>query len=176
MFISRRVFAASCVCATLLFAFNQASRATSTAATSPTPAHSPTPKPMKPKSAPITFTLKTDKKVYHAGEKIRLTMTVRNTSKQTQPMTFGSGQSFDVIAYGANGTPVWQWARGLFFTMSVREESLGAGQTLTYAEVWDGKDKDGKTLAPGVYKLEAKLKRIEQKLTSAPVFVTIKAK
>ncbi len=162
--------------------FFVSSHASSSSMPTPTPAPLPTttPKPMKPKRAPITFSLKTDKKTYVVGEKINLTMTVRNVSKTTQPLTFGSGQSFDVIAWSAQGTPVWEWARGLRFTMMVREESLDAGKTQVYSAVWDskdnnGKDNNGQALAPGVYRLDARLKSIEQRLTAAPVFITVKA-
>lgn len=102
-------------------------------------------------------------------------MTLRNTSKTAQPLTFGSGQSFDVIARDPSNKVVWQWARGRMFTQAVREESLAAGKTLVFNAEWDGTD-DGKTLAPNSYKLEARLKSIEQRLVSPPVSVTIKAK
>lgn len=138
----------------------------------PSPIMTPTPKP-KTKRAPITFTVKTDKKTYRVGENASFAITVRNVSKSAQPLTFSSGQSFDIIARNAKGQVVWQWARGKMFTMSVREEVLDKGKTMVFNATWSH---DGQSaLAPGVYTIEAKLKSIEQKL-AATTQIAVKTK
>lgn len=82
------------------------------------------------------MTVSTDKKKYAPGDPIKMTLTVKNDSKQTVPLRFGSGQRYDFVLREAgkpDAKPLWQWSRGMMFTMMVSSQPLEGGKSVVYA-------------------------------------------
>lgn len=119
----------------------------------PTPNVTPTPN-ATPK---LQFSLATNKTIYKKGEAIKFTMTLKNTTRQTQSYQYNGGQSFDVDVLTTDGRLLWRWSQGQFFTMMIRGRMLPAGESEVFKETWNAKKADGKTLAPGTYRVRARL-------------------
>ena len=87
---------------------------------------------------PLKLTVKSDKAVYAPGDNVTLTLTLKNPTKQAVPITFATGQKYDVLLgrlqpgnkWPADG--VWQWSLGMMFTQMVTTTTIGPGQILTY--------------------------------------------
>jgi hypothetical protein len=91
------------------------------------------------------------------AEGVRMALTVANASDRLLPFRFNSGQSFDFVVSDASGREIWRWSLGRHFTAVIRSEALRADETWRFEEVWDRKDRDGKTADPGEYTLAARL-------------------
>jgi hypothetical protein len=82
--------------------------------------------------------LKADKGVYAPGDTVTLSLTLKNPTKQPVPLTFATGQKYDVILgqlqpgkkWPAEG--VWQWSLGRMFNQMVTTKTFAPGQTETY--------------------------------------------
>jgi hypothetical protein len=117
------------------------------------------------KAMPIALTLKLDKQTYRPTDPIKMTLTVKNTRKETVTLEFSSGQRYDFeIRRGKDGKGeiVWQWARGRMFAQMLTSTKLEPGKTLSFTETAT-KERIGParwtplTLAAGVYTVTAKL-------------------
>lgn len=110
------------------------------------------PAPGKPEPA-LKAEVKTDKKQYGVNDAIKLTLTVKNTTKETILLRFSSSQKFDFeIKRGAApaGETVWQWARNMMFAQMMMSTRLEAGKSLTFTETYKpgAKAGDGTALPP----------------------------
>jgi hypothetical protein len=87
---------------------------------------------------------------------------------QDQPLTltFGSGQTYDLVIRDEKGQVVYRWSDGRAFTMAVRQESFGPGEK-TYPFVVRLADKEGQPLPQGNYTAEAWLTTMGNKAYSA---------
>jgi hypothetical protein len=91
-----------------------------------------------PGKLPLKLTVKADKAVYAPGDNVTLTLALKNPTKQPVPLTFATGQKYDVLMgrlqqgnkWPADG--VWQWSLGMMFTQMVTTTTIGPGQTITY--------------------------------------------
>jgi hypothetical protein len=100
---------------------------------------------------PGALTLSVDHGDLEAGGVPTFLLTVRNGTGEDVVLTFGSGQSGDIVL-SEDGDERWRWSDGLAFTQAVREEPLAAGAEVTYPL-------EGSPLAvpAGDYDLEATL-------------------
>lgn len=120
-----------------------------------------TPAPPEPKApvAPVVLSVTTDKKLYHAGEPIKMTLTVKNATASEANLMFATTQKYDfAIRRGKKpDAPVlWQWSKGTMFGQILMTRSLPAGKTLTFTETLDPVAKHV-PLTPGDYTLRATL-------------------
>jgi hypothetical protein len=79
-------------------------------------------------------TVTTDKGTYAAGDVVRLTYQFTNTSEESLELTFTSGQRYDFTIRGA--AVFFRWSKGRLFTDVMGYESIGPGQTLSFASAW----------------------------------------
>lgn len=135
------------------------------------------------KVVPIKVTVTTDKKAYAVGTPIKMTLLVKNATKQPVSLHFSSGQRFDfVLREGtkSDGKIVWQWARGRMFSMMLKSETLEPDAALTFAAVYDpaSPDTSGKPmtpLTPGIYTLTGTLTTMGTELrATGAVQLTVK--
>ncbi len=108
-------------------------------------------------SAKIAGTVTTGRARYRPGQPIAVTFTIRNTSKQSAHYDYPTTQQFDVAVTDAHGVAVWDWARGRAFAPHITALSLKPGERKTYAALWDGRDAQGRPVAPGVYTVSARM-------------------
>jgi len=123
---------------------------TAPVATAPASSDSDAAKP----ASPLQATIATDKASYKAGEKVTFTITLRNTGRTAQNLTFSSGQSFDVFVRPQGepeAEPLWYWSHDRMFTMALRNMILGAGEEKTWTTSWKQVDNAGKQLPRGSY-------------------------
>ena len=110
-----------------------------------------------PTGSDQTGMLTTDKPGYQPGHAVAITFTVMNPTKSAVNYDFPTGQKFDISILDTKGTIVWQWSSGQKFTQGISRISLAAGQKLTYNTIWNGRDTAGKTVAPGLYSINARM-------------------
>jgi hypothetical protein len=87
---------------------------------------------------PLKFSIKSDKPVYAPGDVITLTLTLTNPTKQPVPITFATGQKYDVLMgklqpgkkWPAEG--VWQSSLGMMYTQMVTTTTFAPRQAVTY--------------------------------------------
>ena len=141
-----------------------------------TPPLNPNAIPQLPQTLKLTpsaqpGTLTTPRDSYKAGQAVRMTFRVVNTSGKAVTYNFGSGQRFDIAATNAAGTQVWDWASGKLFTQNLSSLSVAPGKALVYNAVWNGRDASGHSLPPGVYTLSAHLTSDNQPAITGGVVV-----
>lgn len=117
-----------------------------------------------PRKLPIKLTVKADKAVYAPGENVTLTLALKNPTKQPVPLTYATGQKYDVLLgrlqqgnkWPADG--VWQWSLGMMFTQMVTTTTIGPGQTITYQVKYPPDDgTNSPALTAGEYCVKAKI-------------------
>ena len=88
-----------------------------------------------PPHAPYRGPLASSLQVEPMGDSARLVLQVTNASEAAVPLQFASGQSYDfAVLDGAR--EVWRWSADRMFTQALRNETLAAGETRRYAEIW----------------------------------------
>jgi len=93
----------------------------------------------------VSFLFATGSPQYSPGGRLEARLTLRSTSPSPIRLHFPSGQSFDLKILNDQGDIVYQWSKGRFFTMIVRDETFGPGErTYGLAAPLDG-------LPPGRY-------------------------
>ena len=98
----------------------------------------------------LSVKLATDRSIYSIGQPVAITLEATNQGSSTADLLFGSGQSFDIFITDIHNKEVWRWARGMVFTMAVRNVSLAPGKSLSYTAVWQ-------PVKPGKYFLHGRL-------------------
>ena len=109
---------------------------------------------------PVAVSVRTDKKTYHSGEPIQMTLTVKNATKDAVKLTFPSGQRYDFdIRRGstAKSPKIWQWSHGQMFIQMVSSVSLPPGKTRTFSETYQPGQEREPVLTPGTYKITGTL-------------------
>lgn len=71
-----------------------------------------------------------------AGDSVHFVLQVTNTTDAPIELVYPSGQSFDFQVEDASGEIVWTWSANRMFMQAIREETLGAGETLTHSASW----------------------------------------
>ena len=127
----------------------------------------------------LSFSLTLDRKVYYINlmppidpqtsiPRMTARLTLRNTTGQPVPLTFASGQRYDLELRNERGEAVYRWSDGQAFTMIFGEQSFGPGET-NYTIVVRLADKEGKALPPGRYVAEGWLTSTEPRAFRASV-------
>ena len=114
-----------------------------------------------PGSAPVSVTVKTDKKQYKPGDPVKLTLTVKNPSGSVVRLNFSSGMKYDFIIRGERqpaGAPVWQWSSGRMFTQMLSTDMLEPGKMRVFTETFTPGAIGGSgtvlpALTPGTYRV-----------------------
>lgn len=125
--------------------------------------------------ASLALSVKTDQPTYHAGSNIRFTLTAKNTTQQEMLLRFNSGQRYDFELYrgkDAKGDKIWQWAKGMMFTMMLSSAKLEPGKSLEFTETYRPGNDAMVALTPGAYTVVATLKNMAKPPTSAPSATT----
>jgi hypothetical protein len=125
----------------------------------------------------ISFQLSLDRPVYFADfmppvdprrsvPEMTARMTLRDTHPDPIPLSFATGQSYDLVLKTEDGREVYRWSEGKAFTEALRRESLALGER-NYVVVVRLADKEGKTLPEGRYVAEAWLTTMGPRLYAA---------
>ncbi|ADH99026.1 BsuPI-related putative proteinase inhibitor [Salisediminibacterium selenitireducens] len=68
---------------------------------------------------------------------LHILITLNNQSSETVDLTFRSGHQFDVRIYDEDDEKLYDFAEGMMFTEALIEEQIGAGDSLTFEDVWE---------------------------------------
>jgi hypothetical protein len=93
-------------------------------------------------------------------------LAVSNPTREPVKLEFTTGQRYDFRIEDGVGKVVWQWAKDRMFIQMLGEQTIAAGATLTYREMFTGR------LAPGTYRAMGTLTTLGQPM-SASVAVTV---
>ena len=110
---------------------------------------------LTPKNALLAVTVTPDKKSYRPDEPIKITLIVKNKTKQNQTLSFFTGQRYDFEIRQADGKSLWTWAGGRMFTQAEGTVTIAPGKSLTYSETFTPGANEAPTLTPGTYTLLA---------------------
>lgn len=104
-------------------------------------------------SSPFTIGFTSDKTIYQRGEPVVFTISLENTNRAPQVLTFNTGQNFDIAVapQGQENRPVWRWSHGKMFTMAIRRETLAPGKRLTWTETWKQVTNEGRPIEHDTY-------------------------
>ncbi|MGI4789531.1 MAG: BsuPI-related putative proteinase inhibitor [Janthinobacterium lividum] len=116
-------------------------------------------------------TLTTNKPQYKAGQPVRITFRVVNTSGKAVIYNFSTGQRFDITATWGKGVTVWAWSSGRVFSQNLASVTLAPGKALVFPAVWNGRRSSGSPAAPGTYTLSAHLTSDNQPAITGGVIV-----
>lgn len=110
--------------------------------------------PKDPKS-PLQLTVKTDKAAYGSGDTVKITLVLKNSAPHPVPLTFASGQKYEVVIKrksGAKSVLVWTWSFGKMFTQAFNFATVEPGKSLTFTTMY-GEPEMAKprALEPGEY-------------------------
>jgi len=87
---------------------------------------------------------------------------VTNLHDRAIELRFPTGQTHEFFVLDSTGREVWRWSAGHLFTPSLQTRLLGARETVTYADRWDGAGKSGRFVA--VAKLESQNHPVEERV------------
>lgn len=127
----------------------------------------------------LTLTASVAKRIFASGEPVVIQFAVRNAASGALGVMFTSGQRFDFIVRRSRGDEVWRWSHDKAFIQVVQTTTLRPQETLTFTEIWDQRDFQGRRVDPGTYELIAVfMGRVDGKGTVAlpPLAVTITAR
>ena len=65
--------------------------------------------------------------------------------------------AFDLIVRNPTGQIVWRRLEGVPMEMVLVTRTVAAGEVLTFDDHWDQRDREGRRVAPGVYRVQAVL-------------------
>lgn len=91
------------------------------------------------------------KRTYAPGEGVEITLSVRNAGNAPLGVTFTSGQRYDFIIRRPRGDEVWRWSHDQAFIQVIQTALLRPQESLTFREVWDQRDFQGRRMDPGAY-------------------------
>jgi intracellular proteinase inhibitor BsuPI len=109
------------------------------------------------------------------GDRARITLRARNAgAAPLQLYLRGRIIAFDFVLRREDGTVAWQRLADQMIPAIVQVKVLGPGDTLEFADAWDGRTGRGAPLPPGHYTLEGLLLRDQpEPFRSAPVPVEV---
>lgn len=93
---------------------------------------------------------------------VRFALSVTNTSASRLELDFPSGQLYDFAVLDSVGREIWRWSTERMFTQALQNRYLASGETLSFAERWNGKAPAGRytavaTLTSSNYPLEKRV-------------------
>lgn len=80
-------------------------------------------------------------------DSVRLVLHVTNPTNQPVVLEFSSGQRYDFAVRTAAGADVWRWSADKSFMQALGSETIPAGGTLDYVEVWAPGNRTGSFVA-----------------------------
>lgn len=104
----------------------------------------------------LGFTMALDSTTYKAGRtaQANVRLTLRSTLSEPVPLTFRSGQSYDIKIYNDRGEIVYVWSADKVFTQIIRMEKFGPGERNYAVPVPLSNLSAGRYLAEGYLKTE----------------------
>ncbi|HEX3233082.1 MAG TPA: BsuPI-related putative proteinase inhibitor [Gemmatimonadales bacterium] len=110
-----------------------------------------------------------------AGEPVPVTLSVTNSG--ASPVTLylkGRPTAFDIIVRRKGGAVVWRRLRGATLVMVLRVETVPAGGSLLFEDVWHQETQAGAPVEPGDYTVTGELPTDQpEPLRTAPVLLRI---
>jgi len=169
--MNRRILLSLAVAGTLAYACGPRSRTSDLAVVSL--AGTPTKHAVEPKPAPPRRVARAEHApsidarldVQVAPEAVHFAFNLKNVGPKHVELIFRNGQSYDFVVVDSIGREVWQWAAGRLFTQTVRNKSLGKGETMSVGEALV------QTIPPGRYTAIATLKSSNYPLEQRAEFV-----
>jgi hypothetical protein len=76
-----------------------------------------------------------------------LDFTLNNISKEDLTLTFTSGQHYDFLIFNKDNNLIYQWSKGRFFTMGMKDVMLEPGDQLKWSTSWDFENQIGKQVS-----------------------------
>ncbi|KAB1196599.1 MULTISPECIES: BsuPI-related putative proteinase inhibitor [Haloferax] len=67
---------------------------------------------------------------------LTLILTVENTGREQQDLSFADGQRAEFVAVDDEGSEVWRWSDGRMFAMALGRETLAPDESVTYEAEW----------------------------------------
>lgn len=101
----------------------------------------------------LELSLEIPKTQFKQGEKVPITLSIKNVGNTSAGLFFTSGQKFDLFVKKSDGQEVWRWSRGKAFTMALEEITLKPGEQQVFPLEWAQVDLQGKQVPPGNYTL-----------------------
>ncbi|PZE22306.1 BsuPI-related putative proteinase inhibitor [Paenibacillus xerothermodurans] len=86
--------------------------------------------------------------------RMKLNFSVHNTSGKDLSISHGSGQHYDIVVYDSLDQEVYRWSVNKAFTQALIVRTLQKDDQLSFNEVWDLLDSEGKRAPPGDYKVQ----------------------
>jgi len=74
--------------------------------------------------------------VQPAGDGVALALRLENTTDRKVDLIFPSGRTHDFVVLDSAGAEVWRWSRSRMFTAALQSRTIGAGQSIEFAERW----------------------------------------
>ncbi len=110
------------------------------------------PNPPQEEAEGLKIELKLDKPSYKLKEPVKMTLTVTNKSKETFKDSFRSSQMYDFRVKQDN-KEIWHWSADKFFAQVITEFTLSPEKSVSFKEVWEQVDNDGKKVSAGKYQV-----------------------
>ncbi|MBI4280391.1 MAG: hypothetical protein HY660_18210 [Armatimonadetes bacterium] len=89
------------------------------------------------------------------GERVELTLTVRNRGEAPVAFVFPTAQRYDLSISRDGGAEVWRWSEDKVFAQVVTHLTLKQGEATRFVIAWDQRDRGGGRVAPGRYQAQA---------------------
>ena len=71
------------------------------------------------------------------GREVEFALQVVNTGAKRVEVTFPTGRTHDFVVLDSSGTEVWRWSRSRMFTQALQSRTIGAGDSIGFAERWE---------------------------------------
>ncbi|MGG1599395.1 MULTISPECIES: BsuPI-related putative proteinase inhibitor [Paenibacillus] len=91
------------------------------------------------------------------GDRMKFSFSVRNTSGKDLQISYSSGQKYDIYVYNEANEEIYRWSVNKAFTQALIVSSLKKADTLSFTEVWDLKDNQGKRVPKGRYTIQVRV-------------------
>jgi hypothetical protein len=98
----------------------------------------------------LVANVSTDKPSYEPGQPVTFTLVLENRASQSLTLDFATCQRYDFFVL-LRSDIAWQWSADETFCQTAGEETLDAGDKLTYSETWDQLDSAGQQVPAGSY-------------------------
>ena len=102
--------------------------------------------------AALRLDLRADRPIYAVGQPVQLTLAVTNPGLAPISLTAPSSQLYD-FAVLRDGSEVWRWSADKMFLTVLTQLTISPGETRTFTERWDQRDRDGRPVDPGHYEV-----------------------
>ncbi len=125
----------------------------STVVTTPTPTPSPSSGFPFQFEGPIGIDLTTFGVFFEQGETIQLAINI--AAQEPTTLYYRTSQRYDLAVIDSQGQEIWRWSLDRAFAQITGEESLDAGEMLSFDEKWDQRGNDGQQVPVDNYEIVA---------------------